>query len=124
MFDGIVTSKQMIAGGKLVAYGVAGNKRSPQLPDVPTMAEQGYPDIVFSNWLGIVASSSMPNDLVEKIHAAIVKVAASPKVRDRMLAAGFEPADDLNAAQLTQAVKADFDRNAGIVKQFNIQINQ
>ena len=81
MFDGIVTSKQMISGGKLVAYGVASSKRSPQLPDVPTMAEQGYPDINFSNWLGIVASSSMPNDLVDKIHAAIEKVAAYPKVR-------------------------------------------
>jgi tripartite-type tricarboxylate transporter receptor subunit TctC len=124
MFDGIVTSKQMISGGKLVAYGVASSKRSPQLPDVPTMAEQGYPDINFSNWLGIVASSSMPNDLVDKIHAAIEKVAAYPKVRDRMVAAGFEPADDMNASQLSQALKTDFDRNAGIVKQFNIQINQ
>jgi tripartite-type tricarboxylate transporter receptor subunit TctC len=124
MFDGMVTSKQMITSGKLVAYGVASSKRSPHLPDVPTMAEQGYPDINFSNWLGVVASSSMPNDLVEKIHAAIVKVAASPKVRDRMVAAGFEPADDMNASQLSQAVKTDFDRNASIVKQFNIQINQ
>lgn len=124
MFDGIVTSKQMIAGGKLVAYGIAASKRSPQLPDVPTMAEQGYPDINFSNWLGVVASSNLPNELVDKIHAAIVKVAATPKVRDRMVAAGFEPADDMNAAQLAQTVKADFDRNAGIVKQFNIQINQ
>jgi len=124
MFDGIVTSKQMIAGGKLVAYGIAASKRSPQLPDVSTMAEQGYPDINFSNWLGVVASSSLPNDLVDKIHAAIVKVAATPKVRDRMVAAGFEPADDMNASQLSQAVKTDFDRNAGIVKQFNIQINQ
>jgi len=124
MFDGIVTSKQMIAGGKLIPYGVAASKRSAQLPDVPTMAEQGYPDINFSNWLGIVASSGLPNDLVEKIHAAIVKVAATPKVRDRMVAAGFEPADDMNASQLTQSVKSDFDRNAAIVKQFNIQINQ
>ncbi len=124
MFDGIVTSKQMITSGKLVAFGVASSKRSPQLPDVPTMAEQGYPDINFSNWLGIVVSSSMPNDLVDKIHAAIVKVAASPKVRERMVASGFEPADDLNAAQLSQSVKTDFDRNAAIVKAFNIQLNQ
>lgn len=124
MFDGIVTSKQMIAGGKLIAYGVAASKRSPQLPDVPTMAEQGYPDINFSNWLGIVASSGLPNDLTDKIHAAIAKAAASPKVRDRMVAAGFEPADDMGASQLAQSVKTDFDRNAAIVKAFNIQINQ
>lgn len=124
MFDGVVTSKQLIATGKLVAYGVASTKRSPQLPDVPTMAEQGYPEINFSNWLGIVASSAMSNEMADKIHAAIVKVAANPKVRDRMVAVGFDPADDLNATQLGQAVKVDFDRNAAIVKQFNIQMNQ
>lgn len=124
MFDGIVTSKQYITSGKLVAYGVASSKRSPQLPDVPTMAEQGYPDINFSNWLGIVASSALSNEMAEKIHAAIVKVASNPKVRERMQAVGFEAADDLNATQLGQAVKADFDRNAAIVKQFNIQMNQ
>ncbi len=124
MFDGMVTSKQMVAGSKLVAYGVASSKRSPHLPDVPTMAEQGYPDINFSNWLGIVVSSSLPLDLVEKIHTAIVKVATASKVRDRMVAAGFEPADDMTASQLTQSVKTDFDRNAAIVKAFNIQINQ
>jgi tripartite-type tricarboxylate transporter receptor subunit TctC len=124
MFDGMATSKQMVTGGKLVAYGVAASKRSPHLPDVPTMAEQGYPDINFSNWLGIVVSSNMSNELVDKIHTAMVKVAASPKVRDRMVAAGFEPADDMNVSQLAQSVKTDFDRNAAIVKAFNIQINQ
>ena len=124
MFDGIATSKPLIATGKVVAYGVASSKRSPHLPDVPTMAEQGYPDINFSNWLGIVASSTVPNDLAEKIHAAIVKVATNPKVRDRMVGAGLDPADDLTATQLAQAVKVDFDRNAAIVKQFNIQLNQ
>lgn len=124
MFDGVVTSKQLIATGKVVAYGVASSKRSPQLPDVPTMAEQGYPEINFSNWLGIVASSAMSNEMADKIHAAIVKVAANPKVRDRMVAVGFEPSEDLNATQLGQAVKLDFDRNAAIVKQFNIQMNQ
>jgi len=123
MFDGMATSKPMIAGGKVVAYGVASSKRSPHLPDVPTMAEQGYPEINFSNWLGVVASSGVSTEMADKVHAAIVKVATNPKVRDRMTAVGFEPAEDLNATQLGNAVKADFERNAAIVKQFNIQLN-
>lgn len=124
MFDGIATSKPLIATGKVVAYGVASSKRSPHLPDVPTMAEQGYPEINFSNWLGLVASSGVSNELADKIHAAIVKVAANPKVRDRMTAFGFEVADYMTATQLAQAVKTEYDRNAAIVKQFNIQMNQ
>lgn len=124
MFDGMATSKPLIAAGKVVAYGIASSKRSPHLPDVPTMAEQGFPDINFSNWLGIVASSGLSNEMADKIHTAIVKVATNPKVRDRMVAVGFEPAEDQSASQLGQAVKVDFDRNAAIVKQFNIQLNQ
>ena len=124
MFDGIATSKPLIAANKVVAYGVASSKRSPQLPDVPTMAEQGYPEINFSNWLGIVAASGVSNELADKIHAAVSKAASNPKVRDRMTAAGFDPADDMTAAQLGQSVKVEFDRNATIVKQFNIQLNQ
>lgn len=123
MFDGMATSKQLVTTGKVVAYGVASSKRSPHLPDVPTMAEQGFPEINFSNWLGIVAASGLSNEMADKIHAAVTKAAANPKVRDRMTAAGFEPADDMNATQLGQAVKVDFDRNAAIVKQFNIQLN-
>jgi tripartite-type tricarboxylate transporter receptor subunit TctC len=124
MFDGIVTSKPLILGGKLQAYGVASKKRSPHLPDVPTLAEQGYPELDFSNWLGVVAASGMTDPVLDKIHAAVKKAAANPRVRDRMTAAGFDLPDDLNATQLGQAVKVDFDRNAAIVKAFNIQLNQ
>lgn len=124
MFDGLVTSKPLVAGGKVTALGLAASKRSPQLPDVPTMAEQGFPEFNFSNWVGVVASSGLSNDMADKIHKAVSKAAATQKVRERMIAAGFEPVEDQTSAQLTQAVKAEFDRNAAIVKQFNIQVNQ
>ena len=124
MFDGIVTSLPQIKGGKLKAYGVAGKTRSAHLPDVPTLAEQGFPDIDFSNWLGTVVASGVPAATVEKINAATLKAAAAPKVRDRLVAAGFEPNTSLTAAQLAQSVKAEYDRNAAIVKTYNIQLNQ
>lgn len=124
MFDGFVTSRAMIGAGKLQAYGVAYKQRLSQLPDVPTMAELGYPDLNFSNWLGVVVAPAVPADVVAKIHQAVAKVANNPKFRGRMFAAGFEAADDMSLEQLEQSVKADFDRNGAIVKQFNIQLNQ
>jgi tripartite-type tricarboxylate transporter receptor subunit TctC len=57
MYDGMVTSLPMIRAGKLQAYAVASRNRSPLLPQVPTFAEQGYPDIDFSNWVGVIASA-------------------------------------------------------------------
>ncbi len=124
MFDGMATSLPQIKGGKLRAYGVTSKIRSAHLPDVPTFAELGFPDLDFSNWVGTVVASGVPAAMVDKINAATLKAAAAPKVRDRLIAAGFEPNTSLTATQLAQSVKAEYDRNAAIVKAFNIQLNQ
>ena len=124
MFDGIVTSLPQIKGGKLKAYGVAAKTRSVHLPDVPTLAELGFAEIDFSNWVGTVVSAKTPADIVSKINIATVKAAMSPKVRERLIAAGFEPTVSVSPDELAQSVKADYERNAGIVKAYNIQLNQ
>lgn len=124
MFDGIVTSLPQIKAGKLKAFGVGSKTRSYHLPDVPTIAELGFPDIDFTNWLGVVVSSAVPTATVDKINAAILKAAAAPKVHDRPVSVGFEPNTSLSSAQLAQSVKDDFERNAAIVKQFHIQLAQ
>jgi len=123
MFDGIATSRTMIAAGKVQAFGVASKKRSPLLPNVPTLAEQGYPEIDFSNWIGIIVAAGIPAPTVEKISAALDKVAAAPKVRERLMAAGFDVGGDETAEQMAKSLRADYDRNAAIVKAFNIKLN-
>ena len=124
MFDGYATSRNLIATGKVQAYAVAAKNRLSQMPDVPTLTELGYPELDFSNWMGVIVSSSMPAELQEKIHKAVRNVALNPKFRGRMFATGFEGAEDWNIQQLAQSVKTEFERNAAIVKQFNIQLNQ
>jgi tripartite-type tricarboxylate transporter receptor subunit TctC len=124
MFDGIVTSLPQIKGGKLKAFAVASKTRSPHLPQVPTMAELGYPDIDFGNWVGVIISTAVPAAITDKINAAVIKAASSPRVSERFAAAGLEPNTPMSSAQLGQSVKADYDRNAAIVKTFNIQLNQ
>jgi tripartite-type tricarboxylate transporter receptor subunit TctC len=121
MFDGMVSSLPQIKSGKLKAYGVASKVRSTHLPQVPTFAEQGFAELDFSNWLGVVASAQMSADMVSKINAAVLKAAAVPAVRERLATAGFEPSMHLTPAELSQAVKVEFDRNAAIVKQFEIK---
>jgi tripartite-type tricarboxylate transporter receptor subunit TctC len=124
MFDGMATSLPQIKGGKLKAYAVASKTRSVHLPDVPTTAEVGFAEIDVSNWVGTVVSSKVPADLMGKINIATVKAAMSPKVRDRLIAAGFEPTVSDSPDKLAQMVKADYERNAQIVKAFNIQLSQ
>ena len=124
MFDGMATSLPQIAGGKLKAIGVAAKTRSAHLPQLPTLAEQGYPDLDFGNWVGVVVSAGVPPDVVEKINAEVNKAAAAPKLKERLAAAGFEPGGQISAAEMAASVRAEFDRNAAIVKQFSIKLNQ
>ncbi len=121
MFDGLVTSLPQIRAGKLKAYGVTAKSRSAHLADVPTFAELGYPEFDFNNWLGAVVSSSVPAETANRISLALYKAAAAPEVRKRLAGAGFEFDDPLTPAQLAQSVRAEFERNAAIVKTFNIK---
>lgn len=124
MFDGIVTSTPQVKAGKLKAIGVAARTRSTHLPDVPTLTELGYPELVFGNWLGVIASNALPADLTAKINAAVIKAADAPAIKGRLAAAGFEPNTNASSAELTNGLKADFERNAAIVKRFDIKLNQ
>ncbi|MEJ8827014.1 tripartite tricarboxylate transporter substrate binding protein [Variovorax humicola] len=123
MFDGLTTSKGLIDSGKLKVFGVASKSRSPQLPNVPTMTELGYPNLVFGNWMGVVASSKMAPELVQKIHAALAHIGASPALKQRLLANGFDPIEDQPVDKLGQAVREEYERNAGIVKTYDIKLN-
>lgn len=122
MFDGMATSKPLIAAGKLQVLGVASKVRSPQLPNVPTLAEQGYPELDFSNWVGVIAASGVPAATLERINAAVLKAASSAKVQGRLVAAGFDMVPETPPAQLAQSVKAEYERNAAIVRTFGIKL--
>ena len=123
MFDGIVTSKPFITSGKIQAYGVASKTRSPHLPNVPTLAEQGFPDLDVTNWFGVIVPSKLPVAMADKIHDAIAKAAANPKVRERFVGAGLEIADDVPPSALPAMVREEFDHNLAIVKAYNIKLN-
>jgi tripartite-type tricarboxylate transporter receptor subunit TctC len=92
------------------------------LPNVPTLAEQGFPELDYSNWVGVIASSQMNAPLTDKINAALIKAAGTAQVRDRLVAAGFDMEPLTPPAQLAASVRTDFDRNAATVKQFNIKL--
>jgi len=123
MFDGMATSLPQIKGGKLKAFAVAARARSTHLPDVPTLAEEGQPDMVYTNWLGVVVSAATSAELADRINGVILRVAESPKVKTRLVGAGFEPNTPMTAAQLAQSVRDDYQRNAAIVRQFNIKLD-
>ncbi|MDA7419180.1 tripartite tricarboxylate transporter substrate-binding protein [Xenophilus arseniciresistens] len=95
-----------IKAGKLVALGSTGSTRSPSLPEVPTIVEQGYPDLAFSAWFGIVAPANTPGAIVDKLNADIVRAVQSADGKQKLLDAGFRPTGT-SAAEFRQIIAAD-----------------
>lgn len=81
-----------VKGGKLKAIGIAAPKRSPVLPDVPTLAEQGLANVDTNNWYALFAPAKTPAEKIASINRAVQATLATPSVRERLLAAGTDPA--------------------------------
>lgn len=124
MFDGSVTTKPLVPGGKVKLLAVAYKSRLSDFPNVPTMAEVGYPELDFSNWAGVFASAKTPQPLLEKINATLQKVNASQAVQARYLSTGFEPIkQERTLEQLSTDLQAEYQRNGEIVRNFGIKLN-
>ncbi|WP_447919085.1 Bug family tripartite tricarboxylate transporter substrate binding protein [Achromobacter aegrifaciens] len=123
MFDGMVTSLPLIKSGRLRPYAVAGKSRSRYLPDVPTMTELGYPEIQFQGQVCLYGSSKLPPEVLAKLQAIVGKAAAMPAVRQKLLDVGLEPDVSTDTPALLAENKLLFQRNAAIVKKFDIRAN-
>jgi tripartite-type tricarboxylate transporter receptor subunit TctC len=80
-----------LKSGKLRALGVASVQRSPFAPEVPTIAEQGYPGFESVGWIGLAAPAKTPAAILDRLNAEVAKMLASPEVKDRLAALAFMP---------------------------------
>ena len=90
MFDGLGSSAAHIRAGRIKAIAVAAPKRSPAIPDVPTTAEVGLPDYVVSTWYGIWGVKGTPKEILDRMHAEVVKALQSPELREIWQSQGSE----------------------------------
>lgn len=89
VFASVGLAAPNVKAGKLAALGTTGATRTNTLPDVPTIKEQGYANLEFSSWFGIVAPARTPPEIIAKLNADIVKAVQSPEGRAKMEEAGF-----------------------------------
>ena len=90
LLDGYIPSGAQVAAGKLRAIAYGAPQRSALLPNVPTTAEQGFPDLVGGGFFGLMAPAGTPKALIDKIAAGVKEVLAQPDVRERLIRQGYE----------------------------------
>ncbi|WP_354682411.1 tripartite tricarboxylate transporter substrate-binding protein [Cupriavidus necator] len=117
-----VSARQHARTGKLRAIAVAGQGRSPLLPDVPTFLEAGVPGLGRQGWLGLFAPAATPRAVIDKVSADVNRVLASPELRARMVQLGILVKGSSPAA-FADVVKAEQTYWAEALRASNIRLD-
>lgn len=122
MFTAVAVVTQQVKSGKLRALAVAGAKRSPLLPDVPTVHEAGVKDYEFSTWSPIIVPAGTPKAVIDRLNASVVKALADPGLKERLVAQGLVPMGT-PPETVTQWIRDGIAKDAAIGKRANIKID-
>ncbi|MBX3605685.1 MAG: tripartite tricarboxylate transporter substrate binding protein [Piscinibacter sp.] len=121
VFSNFPESIAHVKSGKLRALAVTGPARHPQLPDVPTAAEAGLPQLQVENWTAIMAPASTPDPIVAKLGAEAVAIMNLPDVAERVRGMGFR-VDARGPAEFAGFLSGEIERWAGIIAAARIQL--
>ena len=121
-FDTITPVLPHIKAGKLRALAVTTAKRSPALPDVPTLDEAGLKGFNLGTWFGVLAPTGTPAPIVERMNREIARIVALPDFKKKMDEIGAEPIGN-TSAQMAQQIKEDTERYAKLVKDAGVTID-
>jgi tripartite-type tricarboxylate transporter receptor subunit TctC len=113
---------QPFAEKKLKVLGVGGLKRSPQLPNVPTVDESGVPGYEANTWFGLAAPGGTPREIVMKINAEVSKILAEPAFQQRFMAPQMFESMATSPEQFSQFIKAEIPRWAKIIREQNLVV--
>jgi tripartite-type tricarboxylate transporter receptor subunit TctC len=121
MFDNLPSALPQIKSGNLRALAVTTAQRSPLLPEVPTIAESGYPGFESSAWFAVLASKATSQSVRDELEKSIIAVLSAPDTRERLRAAGVEATAD-GTAELTRRVETETKLWRDVVSRANIQV--
>lgn len=119
VFDNLPSSLPFIQNGDLLALAVAYPERLENLPEVPTFAEVGLPEVNDASWFGLVAPAGTPDPVIEKIYKAVNQVLHSPEVKERLAGFSAEPVGN-TPQEYAAELAAEIEKQRDIAKRANI----
>jgi len=121
MFSSLVQTTPFIKSGQLIALGTGGAKRSPVLPDVPTIAEAGVPGYVADNWWGLAAPAGLPKPIVDKLYAATQAALKAPELQAQFEREGAATVE-MSSADFAEYIRTEIAKWGRVVKEGNITV--
>ena len=91
MFATIPSVIEFVRAGRLRALAVTSKQRSAAAPEIPTVAESGFPEFEASSWFGLLGPAELPRDIAAKLQAEVVRILMIPEIRDKLVQQGADP---------------------------------
>jgi len=116
----ILTLLPHVKSGKVRAYGVTSTERSSAAPDIPTIAEAGFPGYEAVQWFGLLAPAGTPRDIVAKLHGAVVQALQDPAIRKRFISNGAEPTPSSSPEAFGKLIQSEVTKWAAVAREAGI----
>jgi tripartite-type tricarboxylate transporter receptor subunit TctC len=120
---GVPQSLPFLRSGKLKALGVGSSKRLPQLPDVPTIAEQGFPGYEANNSWDLFAPAGTPTQVIARLQQEVARVVALPEIREKFAADGLDPVGS-TPSELAARMKNDYEKWRQVARRIGLKLDQ
>ena len=121
-FGSVMAALPHLKSGKLRALAVTQPKRVAAIPQVPTMAEAGYPGVETTVWTGVLVPAKTPRPIVEKLNSEIVAILKKPDVRERFAAQGAEAVGS-TSAEFAAHIRREIDKWSKVVRAAKLTVN-
>jgi tripartite-type tricarboxylate transporter receptor subunit TctC len=120
MFSQLSSALPHIRSGKLRALGMASLKRSAVMPELPTIAEQGFPGFEAVSWYALMVPAGTPSDIISRLHAETTRIVRLPDVREKLAGLGAEPVGN-SPQELAATIRSESARWADVIQRQGIK---
>jgi len=122
MSTGVIAALPLIKSGKLKPLAILAPERHPQLPDVPTIVEEGYPNLTVATWFGLLVPAKTPPDVVQRINAEIMKAIRDPDVLARYKTMGVDPVAPHPPEAFGKLLQSEVDRWGKVIRDAHVTV--
>lgn len=122
MSDAIPGAVGPVRTGKVTAIGIADDKRSPYLPDLPTIAEQGLPGVIAVGWIGLSAPANVPAPILDRLNAEMQRILKDPAVVEKLKGLSFVPAGE-SRQQFAAYIAAEIAKWRGVIEAAGVKVD-